>query len=477
MRFRLALGVSAIAAMMAVPSVASAAIGNPYFDGQDRAVDHAAPANFRLDGYRLEPNCFRDPAFAHMDVGDGNTSIHVTNNDPKFSIDQVLVPGAHTGYQVYNTFDTGTVNNDPDIDTGQQALSLSAPQYREPISHLLLQDNVDTFRGVAFGVIVCVSDHEDAGQNEPYAHSATPADANEVYAKNRPIIRPTVATLGQAASNKAKTYKLGMGYSIERWYATANANAGGETPLLRLTDPMGFSLDKLVTTAVPGGIATSVAIDNDAGHVSIPPRIAGPVFDAVSDGPGVLRVNDIDVAGEAFANPHFEQADYGQTDVFSVKGDAQSFCLGGPCAAIVAFGTQGDLPVSWSLKASLAAVDTLRSVSFTPAQFDAWEQGWQNYYCGKGPHPTMPLTPGTNSPDPRDCPVIVNAPEARPTAAPTVVVNSAVVGSSAPAAKNKAKKATAKQRAAYKRCLKKAAKKSSKKARGKARRKCARMPH
>ena len=199
-----------------------------------------------------------------------------------------------------------------------------------------------------------------------------------------------------------------MGYSIEQWYATANANAGGETPLLRLTDPMGFSLDKLVTTAVPGGIATSVAIDTAAGHVSIPPRIAGPRFDAVSDGPGVLRVNDIDSAGEAFADPHFEQANYGQTGVFDVRGDAQSFCLGGPCAAIVAFGTQGDLPVTWSLKSSLAAADTMRSVSFTPAQFDAWEQGWQNYYCGKGPHPTMPLTPGTNSPDPRDCPVIVN---------------------------------------------------------------------
>jgi len=329
----------------------------------------------------------------------------------------------------------------------------------------------------AAGVIVCISDHEDLGQNEPYAQSAAVADANEVYAKNRPIIQPTVATLGQAASNRAKTYKLGMGYSISRWYSTANANAGGENAALRLTDPMGFSLDKVVTTAVPGGIASSIAIDNDAGHVRIPPRIAGPVFDAVSDGPGVLRVNDIDVAGEAFDNPHFEQADYGQTDVFSVKGDAQSFCLGGPCAAIVAFGTQGDLPVSWSLKASLAAADTLRSVSFTPAQFDAWEQGWQNYYCGKGPHPTMPLTPGTNSPDPRDCPVIVMPTETRPTAAPTVVVNPTVVGTTAPATSKTVKKATAKQRAAYKRCLKKAAKKSSKKARRKARGKCARMPH
>ena len=51
-------------------------------------------------------------------------------------------------------------------------------------------------------------------------------------------------------------------------------------------------------------------------------------------------------------------------------------------------------------------------MTFSSAQFDAWEQGWQDYYCGKGPHPTLPLAPGSNSPDPRDCPVVINLPEA-----------------------------------------------------------------
>ena len=273
MRFRLALGVSALVAMMAIPTVASGAIGNPYREpaGLDLAVSSAAPANFRLNDRTLEPDCLRAPADVHMDVGDGNTSVHVTNNNLTRSIDQVLVPGMlpkdakgsqGIGYQVYNTFDTGTVNNDPEIDTGQQALSLDAPQFRDASSHLLRQSEVD-----AANVIVCFSDHEDAGQNEPYVHSATPADANEVYAKNRPIIQPTVATLGQAAFNGAKTYKLGMGYSIARWYTTANANAGGEDAAARLTDPMGLLLDKVVTTAVPGSIASSLAIDNDAGAV------------------------------------------------------------------------------------------------------------------------------------------------------------------------------------------------------------------
>jgi hypothetical protein len=466
MRFRLALGVSAMVGALVLPAAASAAVGDRYTDGRDRAVGSAAPGNFRLDGRNLEPDCFRIFDFPHSDVGDSNTSIHIVNLDPRRSIDQVLVPGQHTGYQVYNTFDTGGPGGpDQDIDTGQEANSLDAPKYRNSLG-LTVQDDV------AFGgAIVCVSDHDDAGQNEPYAHSDGGAgasdgvnNANEVYAKNRPVIQPNVATLGQVPNQNIKRYLLGMGYSVQKWYSLANAS--GETPLLRLTDPMGFNLDKLVTTPVLGGNSTTVAIDTAAGHVVIPPRIAGPRFDAVTDGPGVLRVNDVDMAGEQFGNPHDERANYGQTDVFNVRGDNRSD---------IAFTTQGDLPITWSLKASLASVDSLRSASFTPAQFDAWEQGWQNYYCGKGAHPTMPLTPGTDSPTPRDCPVIVNAPESRPSAAPTVVVNVATLGTAAPTSTKK--KATAKQRAAYKRCLKKANKKHGKKSRSKARAKCARMPH
>ena len=473
MRFRLALGVSAMAATLAfgVPA-ASAAIGNPYHDGYDSAVDGAAPDNFRLNLWTLEPGCY--PAFhfmadtdRHIDIGDNAKSAHITvRNGADFSIDQVLVPGKNTGYAVYNTSDTGTVDNDADIDPNQTATNLDAPG----------GDDVDYD-----ALIICVSDHEDSGQNEPYAHSDGGAGAsrevsraNEVYAKNRPIIQPEIATLGQGALNGvAKTYKMGLGYSVEQWYAPHTIL---DSPAfeLNLTDPMGFGLNP---------------VDNDdpEGHVRIPPRIAGPRFDAVHDGPGVLRVNDVDVAGEEFGDPHSERSDYGQTDVFNVAGDPESFCLGGPCAGLVSFGTQGDLPVTWSLKASLAAVDTLRSVEFTPADFDKWEQGWQNYYCGKGPHPTMPLTPGTNSPDPRDCPVIVNPPESQPAPstpaapAPQVVVHTQVVGTSAaaaPLASAKAKKSvTAKQKKAHKRCVKKAKAKHSKKARSRAKARCARMPH
>src|SRR3954453_9768420 len=475
--------------MACCTSPAMGAIGNQYRDGRDTAVAGAAGANFRLNLWTLEPGCYLASSMTgrHIDVGDRTTSAHITVRDNEdFSVDQVLVPGKRTGYQVYNAFDTGTVNSDPDIDPNQTATNLDAPLYRQASTGRLVQDDVDMA-----ALIICVSDHEDAGQNEPYAHSAggnggSIADANEVYAKNRPIIQPAVASLGQGAERGIKGYKLGLGYSIERWYTLPMVN---DVPpfTLRLTDPMGFLLDKFVPdTASPG--STKLVLDTDAGHVAIPPRIAGPRFDTAGDGPGVLRVNDIDVAAESFGDPHFEPSDYGQTSVFEVRGDAKSFCLGGlSCAGIVAFGTQGDLPVTWTVKASLAAVDTMRSVSFTAAQFDAWEQGWQDYYCGKGSHPTMPLTPGTNSPDPRGACPAINPRETRPTAAPQVVVNPAPVTvvtpaapaaakPAAPATKPAAKKATTKQKKAFKRCMAKANKKSGK-AKRTAKARCARMPH
>jgi hypothetical protein len=301
-----------------------------------------------------------------------------------FSVDQVLVPGRDSGYNVVNAFDTGTINNDPDVDPGQVATNLEA----------LGDDNV------AVGdIIICVSDHEDSGQNEPYVADGLPG---EVAAKNRPIIQPTVASLGQSAIAPLQTYKMGLGYSVEQWYSEYTIT---DSPAFTLdwTDPMAF-LDN------PDG-------SNTPSHLSIPSRIAGPVFDSTADGPGVLRVNDIDTAGELFANPHFEQSNYGQTDVFNVAGDAQSFCLGGPCAGLISFGTQGDLPVSWSLKPSLAMVSSLRKVEFTDDDFRAWDKAWQDYYAGTGAKPTLPLTPGTNSPTPRVV-IIVNPPEVRPPVSP-----------------------------------------------------------
>src|SRR5262245_27962591 len=217
MRFRLALGASAITAALVVGApAANAAIGNTYHDGQDAAVADAAGDNFRLNLWTLEPGCYPASRFVtdrHIDIGDDAKSAHITVLPfQNFSIDQVLVPGRHTGYQVTNRFDTGTVDNDADIDPGQTATNLEAPG----------GDDVDYD-----ALVICVSDHEDSGQNEPYAHSDGGADAdaevseaNEVYAKNRPIIQPAVATLGQGAvSGVAKTYKMGLGYSIEQWYS------------------------------------------------------------------------------------------------------------------------------------------------------------------------------------------------------------------------------------------------------------------
>ena len=53
----------------------------------------------------------------------------------------MLVPGVRTGYRVVNSFDTGTVNDDPDIDPGQTAVGIDGPQYRHPVTKQLAQDD------------------------------------------------------------------------------------------------------------------------------------------------------------------------------------------------------------------------------------------------------------------------------------------------------------------------------------------------
>jgi hypothetical protein len=388
MRFRLVLFASALAATCGFTGVASAAVGNPYFDGKDFAVDSAAPYKFRLDKRKLEPGCYELGRYVSdglVDVGDENEELQVKVRDiAPFSIDQVLVAGEHSGYAVVDNFTTGHPGADPDIDPNQTATDMQGWE----------GDDVDEG-----DTIVCISDHDDSGQNEPYGQGE---EFGEVYAKNRPVIQPAVAALGQGAFDGIKTtYKLGLGYSIERWYAPHTIM---DVPpfTLALTDPHGFGSDAQ-------GLFT---------HVKIPPRIEGPVFNASDSGPGVLRVNDIDTFGEEFDNPHYEASDYGQTDVFHANGDPYSFCLGGPCDAsllhLITFGTQGDLPVSWRLKASLAREDLVRSVTFNDAMFREWDSEWQAFYCGEGPRPALPLAPGTNSPTPRDCPVIINLPQTNP---------------------------------------------------------------
>src|SRR5690349_11762557 len=458
-----------VASSLLVASSAQAAVGNPYFraDGGDSAVRSAAPGNFRLNNRNLEPGCAdlgRMVSEGLVDVGDRNVELQVRVADfANFSIDQVLVAGAHSGYRVYNTFDTGTSNTDPDIDPNQTATDMQ------------------TFRGAADNVvaadtIVCVSDHEDSGQNEPYAQEA----GGEVSAKNRPIITPTIAALGVSAVGPLNTYRVGFGYTITQWYGEYRI-ADIPPYLLDWTDPQAFG-------ANPNGTDTP-------SHLLIKDRIAGPVFDATTTGPGVLRVNDIDVAGELFADPHFERADYGQTDVFNVAGDPQSWCLGDNCtpapggSRLLTFTTQGDLPISWSVKASLATPSKMRTVTLDGAFLDRWHESWANYCAHRGPKPTLPLAPGTNAPctlSATPAPTPTATPPATPAPVTNTVVERTTVVQQAPAGNTNASGvasqrtksgATKAQKAKFAKCMKAANKKKGKKARSNARAKCARMPH
>lgn len=381
--------------------------------------DHAiAPGyTFRLNPYHLEPGAFAvstpEQWFGHdgigvkvsdhIDVTEEHGSLHVTVlPGANFSVDQVLVPGEHGGYKVYNTFDTGTTANDPDIDPGQTATDLVPPP-GEPLCGIGDRERMRD------AVIVAVSDHPDADQNEPYEQAAN----GEVAAINRPIITPFVAALGVSAVEPLNTYKIGFGYKIDQWYDQSWMKAFNTDRVLGFWrgDPQAFDFDR----------------DFLFDHVYVKPRV---------EQPGVRRYNDITEAGEAFSDPHFAKADYGQTKMFFVKGDAKAFLLKSVPAMVdqfmddmgvrhvydefmadetsplglISLTAQGDFPISWALKASLAPERYGRKVTFTDDQLRAWEASWQAYYTGKGPKPTLPLAPGTNSPAPTTS-VIVNMPE------------------------------------------------------------------
>lgn len=376
MRFRLVLFLSALVSVFSVSTGAALA--------GDKAVLSDDP--FRLDSRFLEPGCYVDWASAHVDVGDSQRTAHVrVRSRANYSVDQVLVPGKNSGYVVYNTFDTGTIATDPDIDPDQTAVNLAAAG----------TDNV-----AKRDIVVCVSDHEDVGQNEPYEQAAN----GEVAALNRPIIQPLVSALGVSAIEGLNTYKIGFGYSIERWYLPHTIT---DMPAftLPLTDPQAFGF-------VTDGLPT---------HVWIPTR---------TEQPGVRRVNDIDDFGEQFADPHFEKADHGQPEVFHRNGDPYAYLHNSVTApdgsgrgpfGLLTFTTEGDLPISWSVKASLAPERYLRKVALTDDQLRAWDASWQRYYRGEGPKPTLALAPGTNSPAPR-AGVIVNPPVSAPAGVTTTTV-------------------------------------------------------
>src|SRR5262249_1731608 len=111
---------------------------------------------------------------------------------------------------------------------------------------------------------------------------------------------------------------------------------------------------------------------------------------------GVRRYNDIDQAGEAYTNG-MPQTFYGQPQVFDVSGNGapQAYLYNGG-TSLLTFATQGDLPISWSIKPSLAPESYGRTVTLTDDMLRAWNQSWQDYYAGKGPKPALPLAPGTN---------------------------------------------------------------------------------
>jgi hypothetical protein len=371
LKFKPLLAVTAASVgVMAFASPALAALPG------DEAIDSSAP--FRLNTHTLEPGCF-PPGYRsnvdldeHIDLtalvqGQLAEELHVTIDDSSaYSVDQVLVPAKYDGYSVYNSFDTGTNNNDPDVDPNQTAVDLFAPGGAR----------IDTRE-----VIVCVSDHNDNVQNEPYVSAG--GEGNLVYAKNRPVIQPILSCLGSSAIAPLNTYKAGFGYVVERGYVEDNFTA-----LLGITDPNARDTDH-------DGIIDAVRIN---------PREDSGIFDA-------RRVNDFDSAGEAFSG---DLADYGQTRLFSLAGDPTAWTLSNnndpdTLSNLITFTAQGDLPLSWTLRASLAGPGSIKGYTLTDDALRAWEASWQAYYKG-GVKPTLALCPGTNSPAPATT-VVVNLPQ------------------------------------------------------------------
>ena len=381
---------AAIAALGASATTASAALsGDPGIN---------APS-FRLNPNTLEPGCFIGSSLAssHIDLtylgdeGQFAKELHVTvRDDAPFSVDQVLVPSAIDGYSVYNAFDTGTVDDDADIDPNQTGVDMFAPDSNGI-------DGPDPLDKAA--VIVCVSDHASP-QNEPYQQE----DGGLVSAKNRPIVAPKVTALGVSAVEPLNTYKVGFGYKVEKWYSAPSFDGAGAFPTI--TDP-----NAAPSPTFRGNLPATVRMN---------PREDG-AYDA-------RRVNDVDSAAEDWSGL---KDDYGQTRLFKATGDDTAWSLSNnndpdTLAHLITFTAQGDLPLTWTLRPSLASPDSKRSATIDRAFLDNWNKQWQDYYDCKGPLPSLPLAPGTNSPasdDGNDCNAPVSAP-AQTTAAPASTTTS-----------------------------------------------------
>jgi hypothetical protein len=457
LRLRLALGVGAILTL-ALPASALAVPG-------DRAISNPAPGVFRLDDDNLEPGCFipgrRAPVEidSHLDLtflmaGEIARELHVTNDDNSpINVDQVLVPSVIDGYKIYNTFEnTGRA---ADIGPNFTAVDMFAPD----------SNGVDGPDGIdSRDVIVCVSDH-GTPQNEPYAQE----DDGLVSAKNRPILAPKLTALGASAVEPLNTYKAGFGYDTERWYTPPSYDGANTFPFHpTVTDPEAFPSPTF------GGDLPFL--------VRLKPRADDFPYDA-------RRVNDVDGAAEAWYGPDLEgDVDgFGQDAWFRQSGDDHDWIAGDPLGGtplrLIATLTQGDLPIEWTLRPSLGAPDTQRSTEFTDDDLRAWDAEWQDYYDCKGPKPSLPLLPGTNSPasdDNTDCnpqlsmpPVTVVNPTPVVRVNPTPVVVNTPVNSSSTGKKHASKK----QKKAYRKCVKKAKAKHGKKAKRRAMKRCNRMKH
>lgn len=352
MSTRVALFLSALLAVFALSTASAWALPG------DPGVASVAP--FRLDA-GLEPSAYlaNSPAtpFVHVTLLPGGREAHVkVDSGAGRKVDQVLIPRAPGilpgavagGYVIYDHFTVNGSQQDS-IFADETGTNLFASAYANGNPGIIDLNHV---------VVVVSSDNQSA-QNEPYLQEAN----GIVSAKNRPIITPIVSALGVSALTDLNTYKIGFGYSTS-WYS-----APAFLPF--------FVTDQNAVAPFAGGVPAFV--------------LAAPRTDGVYD---ARRVNDVDKAGESWTMPG---AADGQTFLFAHAGDSTAW-LDSNTTGLLTTLTQGDLPISWTVRASLAPASYERGLSFTEAQLRAWENEWFLYLAGKGAHPALPLAPGTNSP-------------------------------------------------------------------------------
>lgn len=367
MKFRHALAAGALIAL-GLPGSALALPG-------DNAVSSPPPV-FRLS---LSPADL-EPGARALAAPDGITGILV-GNELRISVapgspdvDQVLVPSVIGGYQLYNTFRVGSTSGHNSIAPGETGTLLYAPDANSNG----IPDPVDFP-----DVVVAVSLSADP-QNEPYQQEVR----GIVSAKNRPILAPKITAVGKSAVTTLNTYKIGFGYDTPQWYTAPSFDGAGFFP----------------TVTDPNALPTPTFTGNLPGFVGLAPRPDDLVYDA-------RRTNDVDRAGEDWL---FPSTFVGQTLFFRRGGDQTAWIDGDTPLPLLATLTQGDLPLEWTLRPSLASASSQRSVSYSEDDLAKWERSWIAYQCGKGPKPSLPLAPGSNTPvavpGGPNCPAVVNPP-------------------------------------------------------------------